>query len=152
MLKEFKEFAMKGSVLDMAIGIIIGGAFTPIVKGLVDHILMPPLGLLMGGVDFANKFVVLKPGADGASTFETLELAQEAGAVTVNYGLFLNSIVTFLIVAFAVFLLVKNINRMKQEEEAPPEEPTSKECTFCVTEIPIQATRCPNCTSELQAA
>ncbi len=126
MLKEFKEFAMKGNVLDMAIGIIIGGAFTPIVKSLVDDVLMPVIGLLLGNVDFSNLFVVLKAGAEGTGPYSTLAMAQEAGAVTVNYGVFINTILTFLIVAFAVFLLVKNINRWKKKEEekpaAPPQE------------------------------
>ena len=152
MLKEFKEFAMRGSVLDMAIGIIIGGAFTPIVKSLVDDVLMPPIGLLLGGVDFGNLFAVVKEGVQAAGPYDTLAAAKEAGAVTVNYGLFFNSIITFLIVAFAVFLLVKNINRWKKKEEAPPAEPTTRECPRCCTEIPIKAARCPHCTSELKAA
>jgi large conductance mechanosensitive channel len=122
MLKEFKEFAMKGSVLDMAIGIIIGGAFTPIVKSLVDDILMPVIGLLTGNVDFANMFIVLKEGAE-PGPYSTLVLAQEAGAVTVNYGLFINTVLTFLIVAFAVFMMVKSINRWKKEEEEKPAPP-----------------------------
>ena len=152
MLKEFKEFAMKGSVLDMAIGIIIGGAFSPIVKSLVDDILMPPIGMLLGGVDFSNMFAVLRQGAEATGPYETVAAAQEAGAVTVNYGLFMNSIITFLIVAFAIFMMVKAINRWKREEEAPPAEPTTKQCEYCDTEIPIAAHRCPNCTSELRAA
>ncbi len=123
MLKEFREFAMKGSVLDMAIGIIIGGAFTPIVKSLVDDILMPVIGLLMGDVDFSNMFVVLKEGAEATGPYATLELAQEAGAVTMNYGLFINTVITFLIVAFAVFMMVRNINRWKKEEEEKPAPP-----------------------------
>lgn len=149
MFKEFKEFAMKGSVLDMAIGIIIGGAFTPIVKSLVDDVLMPPIGLLLGDVDFAGKFILLRAGADVPGPYDTLQAAQDAGAVTLNYGLFINAIVTFLIVAFAVFLLVKVINRWKREKEAPPAEPTTKECPHCCTEIAIAATRCPACTAEL---
>jgi len=152
MLKEFKEFAMKGSVLDMAIGIVIGGAFSPIVKSLVDDVLMPPIGMLMGGVDFANMFAILKEGAKAAGPYDSLAAAQEAGAVTVNYGAFINTIVTFVIVAFAIFMMVKSINRWKQEEEAPPAEPTTKSCGYCDTEIPIAATRCPHCTSELRAA
>ncbi len=152
MLKEFKEFAMKGSVLDMAIGIVIGGAFSPIVKSLVDDVLMPPIGLLLGGVDFSNMFTVLKAGAEIAGPYDSLAAAREAGAVTVNYGVFVNTIITFLIVAFAIFMMVKNINRWKQEEEAPPAEPTTKKCDFCDTEIPIAARRCPHCTSELKAA
>ena len=152
MLKEFKEFAMKGSVLDMAIGIVIGGAFSPIVKSLVDDVLMPPIGMLLGGVDFANMFAVLRQGAEAAGPYETVAAAQEAGAVTINYGIFINTIITFLIVAFAIFMMVKAINRWKREEEAPPAEPTTKQCEFCDTEIPIAATRCPHCTSELRAA
>ena len=120
MLKEFREFAMKGSVLDMAIGIVIGGAFSPIVKSLVDDILMPPIGMLMGGVDFANLFLIIKEGAT-AGPFANLAAAQEAGAVTVNYGVFINTVITFVIVAFAVFMMVKNINRWKKEEEAAEE-------------------------------
>ncbi len=123
MLKEFKEFAMKGSVLDMAIGIVIGGAFAPIVKSLVDDLLMPVIGLFMGGVDFANQFMVLKEGAT-AAPYLTLEAAAEAGAVTMNYGIFINTIITFLIVAFAIFMMVKNINRWKTEEEEAPAEPS----------------------------
>ena len=152
MLKEFKEFAMKGSVLDMAIGIVIGGAFSPIVKSLVDDILMPPIGMLLGGVDFSNMFLTLRQGAEAAGPYETVAAAQEAGAVTVNYGVFINTVITFLIVAFAIFMMVKSINRWKREEEAPPAEPTTKKCGYCDTEIPIAATRCPNCTSELKAA
>lgn len=152
MLKEFKEFAMKGSVLDMAIGIVIGGAFSPIIKSLVDDILMPPIGMLMGGVDFGNMFAILKEGAEVVGPYDTLAAAQEAGAVTINYGAFINTIITFLIVAFAIFMMIKNINRWKQEEEAPPAEPTTKNCEYCDTEIPIAATRCPHCTSEVKAA
>jgi len=126
MLKEFKEFAMKGNVLDMAIGIVIGGAFTPIVKSLVDDILMPMIGLLLGDVSFSDMFVVLKQGAEASGPYATLAMAQEAGAVTINYGVFINTILTFLIVAFAVFMMVKNINRWKKQEEekpaAPPQE------------------------------
>lgn len=149
MLKEFKEFAMKGSVMDMAIGIIIGGAFTPIVKSLVDDIIMPPIGLLLGDVDFAGKYILLKAGAELSGPYDSLAAAQEAGAVTLNYGLFINAIVTFLIVAFAVFLMVKVINRWKREEEAPPAEPTTRDCPHCCTEIALAATRCPACTAEL---
>lgn len=149
MFKEFKEFAVKGSVMDMAIGIIIGGAFTPIVKSLVADIIMPPVGLLMGDVDFAGKYLLLKAGADTPGPYETLAAAQEAGAVTLNYGLFINTIVTFLIVAFAVFMVVKVINRWKREEEEPEAEPTTKECPRCCSEIPLAANRCPACTADL---
>lgn len=126
MFKEFKDFAMKGNVLDMAIGIIIGGAFTPIVKSLVDDLLMPIIGLFLGDVNFSDMFVVLKEGGEAAGPYATLALAQEAGAVTVNYGVFINTLITFLIVAFAVFMMVRNINRWKKQEEetpaAPPQE------------------------------
>jgi large conductance mechanosensitive channel len=152
MVKEFKEFAMRGNVVDMAVGIIIGGAFGTIVKSLVSDVLMPPIGLLLGGVDFSNFFVVLKEGAKGAAPYGALADAQAAGAVTVNYGLFFNAVISFLIVAFAVFTLIKGINSLKREEEAPPAEPTTKECPFCLTTIAIKATRCPNCTSELAPA
>ncbi|MEZ5569659.1 MAG: large-conductance mechanosensitive channel protein MscL [Halioglobus sp.] len=149
MLKDFKEFAMRGNVVDMAVGIIIGGAFGTIAKSLVSDVIMPPIGLLLGGVDFTDLFITLKAGADGAGSYSTLEAANAAGAVTINYGVFLNSVVSFLIVAFAVFLLVRGINRLKREEEAAPEEPTTKACSFCFTDIPIAATRCPHCTSQL---
>ena len=148
MFKEFKEFAVKGNVVDMAVGIIIGGAFGTIVKSLVADVLMPPIGLLMGGVDFANLFIVLK-GGEGAGALLSLADAKEAGLVTINYGLFINSVISFLIVAFAVFLVIQQINKLKREEEAPPAEPTTKECSQCFTEIPIKALRCPNCTSQV---
>jgi large conductance mechanosensitive channel len=149
MFKAFKEFAMRGNVVDMAVGIIIGGAFGTIVKSLVTDVLMPPIGLLVGGVDFANFFVVLKEGAN-PGPYPALADAQAAGAVTVNYGVFLNAVIAFLIVAFAVFLLVRSINAMRRkEEEAPAAEPTTKDCAFCFSAIPIKATRCPHCTSEL---
>ncbi len=148
MLKEFKDFAMRGNVVDMAVGVVIGAAFGAIIKSLVDDVLMPVLGLILGDADFSNLFVVLKEGS-AAGPYATLALAQEAGAVTLNYGLFLNAIVGFLIVAFAIFLLIRSINRMQKEEETPPAEPTTKDCPHCFSEIAIQATRCPNCTSEL---
>jgi len=151
MFKDFKKFAMRGNVVDMAVGIIIGGAFGTIVKSLVADVLMPPIGLLLGGVDFANFFIALKEGAT-AGPYASLAAAQEAGAVVISYGVFLNAVISFLIVAFAVFLLIRGINKLQEEEEAPPEEPTTKECSFCMTTIPINATRCPNCTSELTAS
>jgi large conductance mechanosensitive channel len=150
MFKEFKKFAMRGNVVDMAVGIIIGGAFGTIVKSLVDDVLMPPIGLLLGGVDFSNFYLVLKGGAT-AGPYASLADAKGAGAVTVNYGLFLNAVISFLIVAFAVFLLVRSINAMQQKEEAAPAAPTTKDCQYCKTSIPIGATRCPHCTSELAA-
>ncbi|NIR16947.1 MAG: large conductance mechanosensitive channel protein MscL, partial [Desulfobacterales bacterium] len=131
MLKEFKEFAMRGNVVDMAVGIIIGAAFGTIVKSLVADVIMPPIGLLLGNVDFSNLFIVLKEGAT-AGPFASLADAQKAGAVTLNYGVFINTIISFLIVAFAVFLLVRNINKLKRKEEAPPAEPTTKECPQCL--------------------
>lgn len=148
MFKEFKEFAMRGNVVDMAVGIIIGGAFGTIVKSLVADVIMPPIGLLLGGVDFTDLFVTLKEGAQ-AGPYVTLAAAQEAGAVTISYGLFANSVISFLIVAFAVFLLIRSINRLQAEEAEEPSEPTTKECTYCFSEIPIKATRCGSCTSDL---
>ena len=153
MLKEFKEFAMKGNVLDMAIGIIIGSAFTVIVKSLVSDIIMPPIGLLLGDVDFANLFILLKEGKEAVGPYMTLTDARAAGAVTMNYGVFLDTVISFIIVAFVVFLLVRNINNLKRKEEAPPPaEPTTKDCPFCLSTVPIKATRCPHCTSALEAA
>lgn len=150
MLKEFKEFAMRGNVVDMAVGIVIGAAFGTIVKSFVADVLMPPIGLLMGGVDFSNLFAVVKAG-DPAGPYAALADAQAAGAVTINYGMFINTLISFLIVAIAVFMVVKAMNSMKRKEEEPAAEPTTKECEFCITEIPIKATRCPNCTSQLSA-
>lgn len=151
MLQEFKKFAMRGNVVDMAVGIIIGGAFGTIVKSLVADVLMPPIGLLLGGVDFANFFITLKEGA-AAGPYASLAAAQEAGAVVISYGVFMNAVISFLIVAFAVFLLIRGINKLQEEKDAPPEEPTTKECPFCMSTIAIKASRCPNCTSELPAS
>ncbi len=151
MLKEFKEFAMRGNVVDMAVGIIIGAAFGSIVKSLVDDVLMPPIGMLLGNVDFSNLFIVLKQGAV-AGPFATLAEAQKAGAVTLNYGVFANTIISFIIVAFAVFMLIRALNKLKRQEEAPPAEPTTKECPHCLSTIAIKATRCAHCTSELATA
>ena len=148
MFKEFKEFAMRGNVVDMAVGIIIGGAFGTIVKSLVEDVLMPPIGLLLGGVDFANFFLTLREGT-APGPYASLAAARDAGAVLISYGVFLNAVISFLIVAFAVFLLIKGINKLQREKEAPPAAPTTKECPFCMTAIPIKATRCPNCTSTL---
>lgn len=144
MLKEFKEFAMKGNVIDMAVGIIIGAAFGKIITSLVNDILMPPIGRLIGKMDFSNLFINLS-GAD----YETVAEAKKAGAATINYGLFLNATIDFLIVAFAIFLLVRQINRLKREQ--PETAPTAKECSYCFSIIPVKAVRCPHCTSELQA-
>jgi large conductance mechanosensitive channel len=151
MWKEFKEFAMRGNVIDMAVGIIIGVAFGTIVKSLVSDIIMPPIGLLLGNVDFSNLFTVLKEGT-APGPYASLADAQKASAVTVNYGVFVNTIISFLIVAFAVFLLIRQINKLKRKEEAPPAEPTTKDCPYCLFSIPFKATRCPHCTSELGAA
>lgn len=148
MLKEFKEFAIRGNVVDMAVGIIIGGAFGTIVSSLVKDVLMPPIGMMLGGVDFSNFFVVLKDGA-AVGPYGSLTDAQAAGAVTINYGVWFNSIISFLIVAFAVFLLIKGINTMKRKAEAAPAAATTKECKFCCSAIPIKATKCPQCTSML---
>ena len=151
MFKEFKDFAMRGNVIDMAVGIVIGGAFALIVKSFVADVIMPPIGLLLGGVDFSNMFIVLKEGAAAASPYASLTAAKDAGAVTMNIGLFINTVVSFAIVAFAIFLVIRWINSLKKEEEAPAAEPTTKDCSFCFSEIAIKATRCPNCTSELSS-
>lgn len=148
MLKDFKEFAMRGNVVDMAVGIIIGSAFGTIVKSLVDGVLMPPIGLLLGGVDFSNFVFILKDGAT-PGPYAALADAKAAGAVTISYGLFLNNVISFLIVAFAVFLLIRGINAMRRSEEAAPAPATTKECPYCASSIPIKATRCPQCTSQL---
>lgn len=149
MLKEFREFAMRGNVVDMAVGIIIGAAFGTIVNSLVADVIMPPIGLLLGQVDFTNLFWTLREG-EMAGPYAALADAQAAGAVTVNYGLFINTIISFLIVAFAVFLLIRGINRMERESGAEPEVATTKECPYCFSEISIKATRCPSCTSQLE--
>ena len=146
MFREFRDFAMRGSVVDMAVGIIIGAAFGAIVKSLVDDVLMPPIGLLLGEVDFSNLFVVLKEGV-AAGPYPSVAAAKAAGAVTLNYGLFINSIISFLIVAFAVFMVIRNLNRLKRAEA--PTAPTTKDCPHCATAIPVAATRCPHCTSTL---
>ncbi len=149
MLKEFKAFAMRGNVLDLAIGVILGASFGTVVKSMVDDVIMPPLGLALGHVDFKNIFAVLKQGTP-AGPYASLADAQAAGAVTVNYGQFINTIVAFLIVAFVVYLIVRAVNRMKPAEAAAA--PTMKDCPFCRLAIPRGATRCPQCTSELAAA
>jgi large conductance mechanosensitive channel len=148
MFKDFKEFAMRGNVVDMAVGIIIGAAFGAIVTSLVADVIMPPIGLLLGNVDFSNIFVVLKGGVPGG--FKSVAEAKAAGAVTMNIGLFVNAIISFVIVAFAVYLLVRGINGMKRKADAPPAVPTTKDCPFCATAIPIPAKRCPHCTSALE--
>ncbi|MEW6570375.1 MAG: large conductance mechanosensitive channel protein MscL [Nitrospirota bacterium] len=149
MFKEFKEFAIRGNVVDMAVGIIIGAAFGTIVNSLVSDIIMPPVGLLLGDVDFSSLFVVLKEGT-AVGPYASPDAAKEAGAVTINYGIFINTVISFLIVAFAVFVLIRQINKLKRQQEAPPAEPITKECLFCFSIIPIKATRCGHCTSELK--
>jgi large conductance mechanosensitive channel len=152
MLKDFKEFVVRGNVVDMAVGIVIGAAFGAIVKSFVDDVLMPPIGLLLGNVDFTSLFITLKEGAKAAGPYASLAAAKAAGAVTLNLGIFINTVISFLIIAFAVFLVIKSLNRMKREEAAPPAPPATKECPYCLSAIPLKASRCPHCTSELGAA
>lgn len=142
MFKEFKDFAMKGNVLDLAIAVIMGTAFGAIIKSLVDDVIMPPIGLLLGNINFADLFINLSGKA-----YPSIKAAKDAGAATINYGLFLNTVINFIIVAFVMFLLVRQINRMKKEPA--PAAPTTKECKYCLSTIPVKATRCPNCTSQL---
>ena len=151
MFKEFREFVMRGNVIDMAVGIVIGAAFGTIVQSLVKDVIMPPIGLLLGNIDFSNIFTVLKQG-DVVGPYATLAEAQQAGAVTMNWGVFIMTIISFVIIAFAIFVLIKQVNRLKREEEAPPAEPTTKQCPFCFSEIAIKARRCPFCTSQLEGA
>jgi large conductance mechanosensitive channel len=147
MLKEFRDFAMRGNVVDLAVGLIIGAAFGKIVTSLVNDILMPPLGLLLGSVDFSNLFINLS-----SHHYATLAEARQAGAATVNYGAFINTIIDFVIVAFAIFILIKQINQLQRlhKKEAPPAAPTIKTCPYCISTIPLAATRCPNCTSQIE--
>jgi large conductance mechanosensitive channel len=147
MLKEFKEFAMRGNVLDMAIGIIIGAAFGKIVSSFVSDILLPPIGLLMGKVDFSSLFINLSE-----QNYPSLAAAKTAGAPTINYGVFLQTIFDFVIIAFVIFLLVRQVNRMKRQDEAVPAKPTTKDCLYCMSPIPLRAVRCPHCTSDQKAA
>jgi large conductance mechanosensitive channel len=152
MWKEFKDFAMKGNVIDLAVGIIIGAAFGTIVRSLVDDVIMPPIGYILGNVDFSNLFVTIKDGVKAAGPYETLQAAKDAGAVTVNYGVFINTMVSFLIVSFSVFMLVKFLSALKKKDEnISAQEPTTKECPYCYSQISVKATRCPECTSELKA-
>jgi len=150
-IKEYKKFAMRGNVVDMAVGIVVGGAFGAIAKSLVSDIIMPPIGLILGGVDFSNLFITLRQG-NVPGPYATLADAQSAGAVVISYGVFGNTMLSFLIVAFAVFLLVKGVNAVEKEFEpapAPAPAPTTKECPHCCSTIPLKANRCPNCTSQL---
>ena len=147
MFKEFKEFAMKGNMVDMAVGIVIGASFGTIISSLVADMIMPPIGLLLGNVDFANLFILLKEGKV-ASPYASPAVAKAAGAITLNYGVFINTIISFLIIAFSVFLIVRNINKLRRQEEAAP---TTKECPYCLSAIPIKATRCGHCTMDLKA-
>ena len=149
MLKEFREFAMRGNVIDMAVGIIIGAAFGGIVTSFVSDIIMPPIGLILGNVDFSNFYAILKQGTV-AGPYPSLAEAKKAGAVLFAYGPFVNTVINFLILAFVVFLFIRSINKLKRKQEAPPPVPTTKECGFCFSAIPIKATRCPHCTSELK--
>jgi large conductance mechanosensitive channel len=147
MFKDFKAFIMRGNVVDLAVGVIIGSAFGAIVKSLVDDVIMPPIGLATGGIDFGNKFIVLKEGAKAAAPYASLADAKAAGAVTMNYGLFVNQTVTFLIIAACIFVIVRMLARL--QGPAPVAAPATKGCSFCATQIPIAAKRCPNCTSQL---
>ncbi len=147
MLKEFKEFAMRGNVVDMAVGIIIGAAFGKIISSLVSDVIMPPIGILMGGVDFSDIYINLSGG-----DYPSLAAAKEAGAATMNIGVFVNTVIDFVIIAFAIFMVIRGMNKMKRKEEAAPAEPTTKECPQCLSVIPIKATRCAHCTSELAVA
>jgi len=151
MFKEFREFILRGNVIDLAVGVIIGGMFNRVIQSLVNDIIMPPIGLLLGRVDFANLFLLLT-GGEPAGPYATLADAQAAGAVVISYGVFINTVIALIITGFAVFLMVRGINRLQRQKEAPPAEPTTKTCPYCQTTIPIQATRCPNCTSQLEGA
>lgn len=144
MLNEFKQFIARGNVFDLAVGIVIGAAFGTVVSSFVEDILMPPIGMLLGGVDFANLFVTL-----GREEYASLADAQAAGAATINYGVFFNNVISFVIVAFTVFLLVRQYNRLRERQETAPAQPTDEECPFCRFSIPIGASRCAHCTSEL---
>ena len=149
MMKDFKAFIMRGNVMDLAVGVIIGAAFGTIVNSLVNDVIMPPIGLALGNVDFTNLFFVLKDGAKAPSPYATLVDAQAAGAVTLNYGAFFTHVVSFLILAFVVFMMIRAVSRLKQ---APPAAPTTRDCPYCLSAIPLKATRCGHCTSEVKAA
>ena len=147
LLNDFKAFLMKGNVIDLTVGMVVGTAFTGMVKSLVDDVIMPPIGLLIGGVDFSNLFLTLKEGAKAAGPYATLAAAKDAGAVTMNIGLFINTLISLVIVGFAIFMVVKAISKLQKQPQ--PADPTTKECPQCCTEIPLKASRCPHCTSEL---
>ncbi len=149
MVKDFKAFIMRGNVIDLAVGVIIGIAFGAVVKSLVDDVIMPPIGLATGGMDFSNKFVVLKDGATAAGPYVSVAAAKAAGATTLNYGVFVNNVVSFLIIGFCAFLIVRAVSKLVH---APVPPPATKKCPYCAMEIPIPATRCPNCTSQLAGA
>ena len=150
LLKDFREFISKGNVIDLAVGVIIGGAFSTIVNSVVDNLMMPPIGLLFGNADFSDLFIVLKQGSEPLPEGATLAMAGEVGAVTFNYGLFITDVISFLLLALGVFLIVKGIRAAQSSaEEEEPKEPTVKDCPFCKKSIPIQAVRCPYCTSKL---
>ena len=146
MLQEFKKFAVRGNVLDLAVAVILGTAFGAVIKSFVDDIIMPPIGLLLGGIDFSSLFITLRQGA-APGPYPTVAQAKEAGAVTMNYGLFINTIITFIIVSFALFLVIRAVSKLQKPAEAAPA--ATKSCPHCFTTIPVKATRCPNCTSEL---
>lgn len=150
-IDEFKKFALRGNVIDLAVGFTVGAAFTTIAKSLVDDILMPPMGAILGSVDFKDFFVVIKEGREALPSAATLANAKAAGAVTLNYGLFLNNIITFLLIAFAMFLIIRGINRLESQfdKKKVEEAPTTKDCPFCRSSVHLEATRCPHCTSEL---
>jgi large conductance mechanosensitive channel len=149
MLKEFREFIMRGNVIDLAVGVIIGAAFGGVVTSLVNDVIMPPIGLALGQVDFKDLFVLLKEGTT-PGPYPTVVAAKAAGAVTLNWGAFVNTVINFLIVGFAIFMIVRAVNRIHKKPEPAPAAPT-KECPFCLSTVPLKATRCPHCTSELKA-
>ncbi len=150
MWNDFKAFILRGNVVDLAVGVIIGAAFGAIVKSFVDDMIMPPIGIATGGIDFSNMFLLLKPGAKAPPPYPSLGDAKAAGATTLNYGVFINTVITFLIIALCVFLLIRAISKLHRPH--PAAAPATKDCPYCKTAIPVAATRCPNCTSQLQAA
>jgi len=150
MWNDFKAFVMRGNVMDLAVGVIIGAAFGAVIKSLVDDVIMPPMGLATGGMDFSDKYMLLKEGAKAAPPYPTLAAARDAGAVTLNYGAFVNTIITFLIVALAIFLLVRAVNRLYRQPAAPT--PNTKPCPYCTLSVSLEASRCPHCTSQIAGA